>query len=71
MLFIIPGLAEAGVGPELGGLLLLLLSPFSAPDLVVCEVVSSSDELEELSESELSESELLDSILFTFFLTWF
>jgi len=64
LLFMIPGLEEAGAG-----LLLLTFSPFSAPDLEVCEVVSSSEELEELSESELSESELLDSILLTFFFT--
>ena len=50
-----------------GGLdLLLSLSP---PDFEVCEVVSSSEELEELSESELSDSELLESILLIFFLT--
>ena len=41
----------------------------SAPDFDVCEVVSSSEELEELSESELSDSELLESILLIFFFT--
>lgn len=66
LLFIMPGLEEGGATPR-GLDLLLSLSP---PDFEVCEVVSSSEELEELSESEL-DSEELDSILFTFFFTAF
>jgi len=65
LLFIMPGLEDDAAAPR-GFDLLLSLSP---PDLEVCDVVSSSEELEELSESELSESEELDSILFTFFFT--
>ena len=67
LLFIIPGGPDLGLVLSLSPLVLVDLS-LSPPDLDVCDV-SSSDELELLSESELSESELLDSILLTFFLT--
>ena len=69
LLFMMTGLAA---GFSVLVLFLLVSCParsVSAPDLEVCEVVSSSDELEELSESELSDSELLESILLIFFFT--
>jgi len=64
---IIPALA-AVVGSDLGLDLASAFLSVSPPDLEVCDAVSSSEELDELSESELSDSELLDSILLCFFL---
>lgn len=69
LLFKMTGLAAGFSGLALTLLVSCPALSVSAPDLDVWEVVSSSEELEELSESELSDSELLDSILFIFFLT--